>query len=421
MKELMTRMGFDRAVRVPGSKSLTHRALIAASLTAGTSTIHGAVLCEDTLHTLNALRNLGAKIERPGSCIVVQGNGGRHNSPQEGVRLELGNSGTSLRLLLSLASLGPGAFGFSGTPRLCERPVEGLLEALQSMGARIHYEGRRGFLPLRLESEGLRGGRIRLEGGTSSQYVSSLLMAAPCAVGQTEILVRGPMVSRPYIEMTVDVMKSFGVAVERPDERTFIVPAGERYRPCEYSVEGDASSASYFWAGAAVTRGRVVTKGVPSLDTRQGDVEFLHVLERMGCRVWRREDAVTVQGGPLRCVSVDMGDLPDMVPTLAAVALFARGTTEIRNVGHLRFKESDRLAAIANGWRRLGCRVEETPSGLKIPGGPRLKGACLDPMEDHRLAMSLAVVGLRVPGIRIRDHGCVVKSFPGFWRQWETP
>jgi 3-phosphoshikimate 1-carboxyvinyltransferase len=228
------------------------------------------------------------------------------------------------------------------------------------------------------------------------------------------------MVSGPYVDLTLEVMHRFGVEVRREGYRWFQVLPGPGYRPGTFQIEGDASSASYFWAAAAVTRGCVATENIRAASSRQGDLAFLDILERMGCTVKREDRRVIVQGKALVGLETDMSPLPDMVPTLAAVALFARGKTVIRNVPHLRYKESDRLHALKEQWTRLGARIEELPDGLIIEGLAPLQGALCDPHDDHRLAMSLAVVGLRVPGIRIQDEHCVAKSFPRFWEWWDS-
>lgn len=408
----------DADVHLPGSKSLTHRALIAAALAEGESAISGALSCEDTRLTARALERMGIGVSWYGEEIRILGKGGRIRPPTDGLPLDVGNSGTSLRLLLSVAALGRGAFTFTGSPRMHERPVGELAEPLRAMGAAVHCHGRPGYAPLTLHGGGIRGGSVHVRPKTSSQHLSSLLLAAPYARRNTDIRVSGRCVSRPYVDMTLRVMEAFGVRVERSGSGGFRVPAGAPYQAGRYTVEGDASTASYFWAAAAVTRGRVVTRNCFPRRSAQGDMRFLDILERMGCRVLRHPDRVEVIGGALRGVSVDMGDLPDMVPTLAAVALFARGRTVIRNVEHLRLKECDRLEAMTAELGRLGGRLKARDHGLLIEGAGRLQGARLDPRNDHRIAMSLAVVGLRVPGVRIQDPGCVGKSFPAFWSLW---
>jgi 3-phosphoshikimate 1-carboxyvinyltransferase len=261
------------------------------------------------------------------------------------------------------------------------------------------------------------GGRIGLDCGESSQYLSALLLIAPYTENGIEIeVVRGP-VSRPYIDMTLSVMERFGVAVAREGYTYFRVPGKTPYRPGSYRVEPDCSQAGYFWAAAAVTGSPVTVRGIP-LDSRQGDLRFLEILESMGCRVARRTAGITVTGGPLSAVDVDMGDIPDLVPTLAVVAAFARGTTVIRNVAHLRVKESDRLSAVSLELGKTGIEAETNDSGISIRGG-RPRGAVIDPHGDHRLAMSFAVCGLAAPGIFIENESCVEKSFPEFWKTLE--
>lgn len=420
MKPVRTKATLDSVVDIPGSKSITHRALIAAALADGESTLSGALSCEDTRLTARALERMGIRLHWQGDTVRILGAGGRIEPPSDGAGLFLGNSGTSFRLLLSTAALGCGPFSLSGTGRMCRRPVGELARALQGMGANILFPVRTGYPPVSLQARGLSGGRVMVSAQTSSQHLSSLLLAAPYAHRDTEIHVQGEAVSRPYVDLTVRVMEAFGVGVDHTGKPAFRVPAGTPYQPGARRIEGDASTASYFWAAAAITGGRVVTRNIFPFDTAQGDIRFLDILERMGCRVRRRTDSVEVQGGPLCGLSLDMGDLPDMVPTLAAVALFARGETRVRNIGHLRHKESDRLDAIAGAWQRLGGWVEKGETGLVIHGESPLHGEVVDSKNDHRIAMSLAVAGLRVPGIRIQDPGCVGKSFPAFWSIWDA-
>jgi 3-phosphoshikimate 1-carboxyvinyltransferase len=235
-----------------------------------------------------------------------------------------------------------------------------------------------------------------------------------------EIEIKGQLVSAPYVDLTLDVMEHFGVSVAREAYSYFKVPCHKKYRPCRFHVEGDLSSASYFWAAAAVTGGTVATENIHSNTSHQGDMRFLEILQKMRCYVKREPQKVTVSGRSLSGVDADMGTMPDMVPTLAAIALFAEGKTVIRNVAHLRFKESDRLTAVAMEWQRLGGHLEELPDGLIIHGGQKLVGTKVDSHDDHRLAMALAVIGLNVPGVEIKNPGSVIKSFPRFWDLWNT-
>jgi 3-phosphoshikimate 1-carboxyvinyltransferase len=419
MKEIKPRETLAASVSIPGSKSLSHRALIAASLATGESRITNLLECEDTSYTLKALQGLGIGIKNNNGITTIVGKGGRFPvSP--GIRtLFLGNSGTSLRLLLSTAALARGETILTGSPRLQERPVGELIKALGELGVQDISAFKENFAPVRIRSEGIKGGKTRLTGRESSQYLSSLLLAAPLAGAEVEIEVEESLVSRPYVDLTLEVMDRFGVGVQREGYRRFKVPAGPGYRPADYQVEGDASSASYFWAAAALTGGTVATENLFPKRSRQGDMAFLVLLEKMGARVRKESRRVIVKGRTLVGIEADMSAMPDMVPTLAVLALFAQGKTVIRNVAHLRHKESDRLQALREEWTRLGARIEERPDGLIIEGSAPLNGTLCDPHNDHRLAMSLAVIGLRVPGIRIRQAGCVKKSFPSFWEYWD--
>jgi len=419
MKEIKPISNINTIVRMPGSKSITHRALIAAALADGESLLRSFLRCEDTLYTLDALREMGVRIEPEGDDVRVAGTGGRSTGQSEKKEIFLGNSGTSYRLLLSIGALAGKEFTFAGTPRMYERPVRDLVSALNGLGADISYLDREGYPPVGIKTKVLKGGKVDLAGNISSQYISSLLLAGPYTTEGIEIRITGGLVSRPYVDLTLDVMKSFGIEATHEDYQRFVVAPGKKYIPRAFTIEGDVSSASYFWGAAAVTGGTVITENIYPMTTVQGDIGFLDVLEEMGCSVGRSGDNVIVKGGGLRGVETDMGSMPDVVPTLAAIALFAEGRTVIRNVHHLRYKESDRIKDTAQELRRIGGRIEELEDGLVIHGGDILSGADIDPHKDHRLAMSLAVAGLRVPGIRITDERCVDKSFPSFWEMWE--
>jgi len=420
MKTIEPKRSVHAALDLPGSKSMTHRALIAAALAEGPSLIEAPLFSEDTRYTLDALRFMGASVQPSGDDLAVAGINGGVALPSPEATLFLGNSGTSMRLLLSVAALGHGRLTLDGSERMRERPLAPLVEALRALGAAISYAGRPGCPPVRLEARGLDGGTVKIPAAESSQYLSSLLLAAPYARDTVEIEAVGPLLSRPYVDMTRFVMEAFGVRVESSGPQSFLVPKERRYHGRRFRIEADLSSASYFWAAAAVTGGSVTIRNVRPFETCQGDVGFLDLLEAMGCAVLKEPDAVTVQGGPLEGIEADMNGMPDMVPTLAAVAPFAEGRTTIRNVPHLRFKESDRLRSVTRAWRRLGAQVRELPDGLEIDGGKSLTGAVVDPENDHRLAMSLAVIGLRTPGVRILNEDCVQKSFPGFWTLFDA-
>jgi 3-phosphoshikimate 1-carboxyvinyltransferase len=330
----------------------------------------------------------------------------------------LGNSGTSYRLLLSTVALARGEYLLTGTPRMHARPIGELVEALSKLGVRASCKGKSDLPPVTVKAKGIRGGKVKIAGDKSSQYVSSLLLAGPYAEKYVEIEVIGTLVSRPYVDVTLDVMNMFGVSVNREGYRYFKVSGGQMYGPRKFKIDGDVSAASYFWAAAAVTKGTIRTENIHPYTTKQGDIGLLDMMEAMGCRIEKKAESVVVRGRALSGIEVDMGAMPDMVPTVAAMALFAKGRTSIRNVSHLRLKESNRLRAIATEWRRLGGRIEELADGLVIHGGSPLSGTVADSHDDHRIAMSLAVVGLRVPGIKIRGASCVNKSFPRFWDLW---
>jgi len=303
---------------------------------------------------------------------------------------------------------------------MLERPVGELVRALKNLGADASCIGMEGVPPVFVKARGIRGGKVVMDGGTSSQYISSLLLAAPYMDKGLEIEVKGELVSKGYVDLTTDVMARFGVDVVRDGYDYFQVPPSQGYGPRRLTIEGDVSSASYFWAAAAVTGGKVTTENICPFGTRQGDIGFLRILAEMGCKIEKNRHHVVVTGGRLSGIEIDMRTMPDLVPTLAAIALFAHGKTTIRNVPHLRFKESDRLKSITKELSRLGAHVVELPDGLIVHGDHKLKGAIINPHNDHRIAMSLAIVGLRLPGVKIEAETCVKKSFPHFWEVWDS-
>jgi 3-phosphoshikimate 1-carboxyvinyltransferase len=410
-------------IRVPGSKSITNRALVLAALCGKNEacTVTNCLRSEDTEVMLTALQALGFRVEIDWGEARVRIRSGRdHNRiPATEANLFVANSGTTMRFLTAMVCLGHGRFRLDGVPRMRERPIGDLLLALRHLGVRVTCEGAEGYPPVNVEADGLAGGRVRIKGDVSSQFLSGLLLAAPFARDDLEIDVEGPLVSRPYVEMTLRMMEEWGFVVLRDWEGPRFFIRG-RQPPAEgmvYRVEPDASAASYFFAAAAVTDGQV---GVRHLTTNslQGDVRFIDVLEQMGCTVTRKPGELVVLGKPLRGIDVDMNDISDTVMTLAAVACFAEGPTTIRNVAHIRHKETDRLAALATELRRVGAEVEEFADGLTITPRP-LHGAEIETYNDHRMAMSMALIGLRVPGIVIKNPGCVAKTYPHFFTDLE--
>jgi 3-phosphoshikimate 1-carboxyvinyltransferase len=411
----------EATVRVPGSKSITNRALVLAALgPAGEPcALRGALRSEDTEVMVRCLKALGFEVETDWerASIRVHRAPGTPRIPAANANLFVANSGTTMRFLTALVSLGDGRYRLDGVPRMRERPIEDLLAALRHLGVRAESERGNGCPPVIVHASGLRGGRAVIRGDVSSQFLSGLLMAAPAAESDVTICLDGPLVSVPYITMTVAMLRSWGFRVESRD-REFRIPGNQHPSSTSYSIEPDASAASYFWAAAAITGGRVTVPGL-NTNSMQGDVRFTDLLAMMGCRMSHSAEGITVEGAALRGVDVDMNDISDTVMTLAAVACFAQGPTTIRNVGHIRHKETDRLAALAAELRRLGAGVEEFADGLTITPRP-LQGAVVKTYNDHRMAMSLALVGLRVPGVIIEDPGCVAKTYPGFFLDLET-
>ena len=413
----------DATVTVPGSKSLTNRALLAAALAPGRSTLVGALDAEDTRIMAEARGQIGLDADLTDFSRRISLDGGAPAPRREPARLYVGNSGITARFLTAALSFIPGTWELFGKERIYSRPIGDLLAALRPLGARFEPLGAPDALPLRIVGQPLSGGEISVRGNISSQFLSALLMAAPLARGRVVIHVDGELVSRPYVEMTLAVMRSFGATVETPDARTFVVPDGAAYRPADYAIEPDASAASYFFALPAVAGGTVKVRGL-SKDSLQGDVAFADLLAQMGCGVEYEPDGIRVTrpvvgGRPAQLVGidVDMNDISDTVQTLSVVSLFAVTPTRIRNVAHIRGKETDRLAAVAAQLRKFGVRVDEYDEGLQIWPLPleRLTGARIETYDDHRMAMSFALAGLAVPGVVIEKTECTAKTYPRFF------
>ncbi len=408
------------SIRPPGSKSITNRALVCAALARGTTTLTGALDSQDTRVMVDGLATLGIGVEPDwkGATIVVRGAGG--SIPSSQATLDCAASGTTIRFLAAVCSLGDGAYRLDGTPRMRKRPIGDLLEALRALGVEASAESPGGCPPVAIRSGGMPGGATTVRGGTSSQFASALAMVAPCTPLGMAIDFEGRLVSLPYLEMTRRVMADFGAACNVDGPARWSIPAGH-YIGRDYAIEPDASAASYFLAAAAITGGSVRVDGL-SRRSMQGDVDFALALEAMGCGVhWHEDphtpaaDSVTVSGRASRGIDIDMNAISDTVPTLGVVALFADGPTTIRNVAHIRDKETDRIGDLGRELSRLGARIEERADGLTIHPAP-LSAAALATYDDHRMAMSLALAGLRVPGVRILDPRCTGKTFPGYWQ-----
>lgn len=405
---------------VPGSKSLTNRALAIAALAGGTSTLRGALVAEDREVMVQGLRQLGIEIEGDGETLLVHGQGGR--VPAARAELDLRLSGTAIRFLAAMCAVGHGTYRLDGNARMRERPIGDLLQALRALGASAESEAGNDCPPVWIRSEGLAGGEARIAGQRSSQYLSALLMVAPAARGPLAIEVEGELLSKPFVDMTVALMEWFGVSVTRDGYRRFDV-APARYAPRDLRVEGDAMAAGYYFAAAAVTGGRACVTNVQR-GGFQGDLRLVEVLEAMGCRVHDDIEGLTVEGPPSGVLTggcFDLNDMPDQAQTLAVCGLFADRPVEIRDVWNLRIKETDRLSALARELSRLGAHVSEHHDAITVhplPAPDARREVVIDTYNDHRMAMAFAVAGLRIPGLALADPGCVAKTYPGFFRDW---
>jgi 3-phosphoshikimate 1-carboxyvinyltransferase len=408
----------NATVTVPGSKSITNRALVLAALGGIHSCeLRGALQSEDTAVMLDALRVLGLEVvvddEDPTEIFISHPEQLEQAPATAG--LFVANSGTTIRFLTAMLGLLKGRYRLDGVPRMRERPIEELLDGMRQLGVDARSELGNECPPVVVNATGVMGGTAKIRGDRSSQFLSGLLMVGPFTPTETVIEIDGSLVSEPYVAMTLAMIEQFGYCVDvGPGHRYRFPPNQGRHYCGTYTIEPDASAASYFWAAAAITGGRVTVSGL-NRTSLQGDVRFVDVLQQMGCRVEECDAGITVHGGKLRGVDVDMNDISDTVMTLGAVACFAEGPTTIRNVGHIRHKETDRIAALATELRKLGAEVEEREDGLTLTPRP-LRGAAVDTYNDHRMAMSLALVGLKVPGVVIRNPGCVAKTYPGFWQ-----
>jgi 3-phosphoshikimate 1-carboxyvinyltransferase len=412
---------FRASIAPPGSKSLTNRALVIAALAEGDSTLSNVLFADDTEVMLDSLARLGYKldVDRQKGRVIVHGRGGR--VPKRKVSLACGNSGTTIRFLAALCTLGKGAYRLDGNERMRERPIGELVDLLTSLGAKIAYEAKKGYPPIEVTADGLAGGKTRFPAAYSSQYLSAALMAAAYATEDVIIELEPGQTSWPYVAMTIELMRQFGVHIlvalqhpgERPKElRVLRAP----YQPRDYTIEPDASNATYFMAAAAARPGASVT--IPGLGraSLQGDVGFGEVLEKMGAAMTLDEATVTVEGGEhLRGIDVDMSGMPDAAMTLAALSVLAHGPTTVRGLHTLRVKETDRLAALRTELGKLGAHVTIEDDTLRVEPPHEPHAAEIDTYDDHRMAMAFAVLGTRIPGITIRNAECVSKTYPRFF------
>ncbi len=406
----------DGEINLPGSKSLSNRALLLAALAKGTTKITNLLESDDTRHMLNALRTLGVEYtlsDDKTECTIV-GNAGPI-SAEISHELFLGNAGTAMRPLCAALCLGKGSYVLTGEPRMKERPIGHLIDALRQAGAKITYKENEGYPPLQIEADGLAGGEVAIDGAISSQFLTALLMAAPMAESDMTIVIIGELVSKPYIDITLHIMEEFGVEVVNDDYKTFTIKGRQTYQSVDtFMVEGDASSASYFLAAAAIKGGTVKVTGI-GRDSIQGDIQFVDVLELMGARVEWGDTYISVRKDTLRAIDMDFNHIPDAAMTIATMALFCDGTTTLRNIYNWRVKETDRLFAMATELRKVGAEVEEGEDYLKITAPTVLKHAAIDTYDDHRMAMCFSLLALDPVSVTINEPECTAKTFPTYF------
>ena len=416
MKEINPAGKIIATVECPASKSYTNRALLIAALAKGISTLRNPLFSDDTKYMRLALEQFGVSVKQENCAFVVSGTGGNIKCPRN--EISIGLAGTTMRFLTTFAALSPGTTQLTGEKRMLERPISDLLKALHQIGVNARSVKNNGCPPLEIPGGGIPGGEINLAGNNSSQYLTSILLSAPYFKNETTINIIGELTSKPYADITLDIMKTFGVDVECTDHSRFYIPADQTYHAMDYAIEADWSSASYFLAAAAITQGEVTLIGLNSKSV-QGDAGFLNVLEKMGCTIERSSEKIFIKGNPLRGININMNSMPDIVQTLAVTALFAKGETFISGISNLKIKETDRIGALKHELSRLGARVETGKDFLKIHPGIYVP-ADIETYDDHRMAMSLALAGLKIPGIRIKNPNCVEKSFPDFFDRFKA-
>lgn len=407
----------DGTVNLPGSKSVSNRALLLAALAKGTTRLTNLLDSDDVRHMLNALQALGVHFTLSADRTVceVEGQGGALKA-EGALELFLGNAGTAMRPLAAALCLGSNDIVLTGEPRMKERPIGHLVDALRQGGADVEYLEQEDYPPLRLKG-GFRGGEVAVDGSVSSQFLTALLMTAPLAENDTRIVIKGDLVSKPYIDITLNLMATFGVNVENEDYRAFHIRGQQQYQaPGDYLVEGDASSASYFLAAAAIKGGTVKVTGI-GRNSMQGDIRFADVLEKMGASVEWGDDFIACTRGDLNAIDLDMNHIPDAAMTIATAALFAKGTTVMRNIYNWRVKETDRLAAMAIELRKVGAEVEEGHDFIRITPPAQVKFAEIGTYNDHRMAMCFSLVALSSTPVTILDPKCTAKTFPDYFEQ----
>jgi 3-phosphoshikimate 1-carboxyvinyltransferase len=403
----------NAVVRVPGSKSLTNRTLLIAALASGTTRITNALFSDDSRYFARALKTLGfdVQLDEVNPEMTVTGLGGR--IPSKKAELFIGNAGTAARFLSAFLTLGHGEYILDGDPRMRERPIGDLIDSLQQLGAELKATGN--CPPVEIFAKGLPGGKAKIAGNISSQFLSALLMVSPYAKFPVEIEVTTELNSKPYVDMTIASMKDFGVEIEHHGYERFIIQPSSFSPLSSYSIESDASAASYFFAASAICGGTVRVENI-SRKSKQGDIAFLDILEQMGCIIQEGENFIEVTGAQdLPGIDVDMRDIPDTAQTLAVIAPFASSPIRVRGIASARLKETDRVHATCTELRRLGVRAEEYEDGMTIYPCDEIQPAYIQTYNDHRMAMAFSLIGLRAPGVTIENPACVSKTFPNYF------
>ena len=417
MKTIKKLKNLDVETAAPPSKAHTLRALIIGSLAKGTTIINNPLLGEDQLNVINCLKKLGVKIEQTADKITVEGSGGKYKPIES--ELNVGESGVGMNFLSAAANLSDKPIVITGSKRLMERPIGEVINGMRQLGCKIDYLDKEGFPPVKIYGGGIRGGQAVIKGSKTSQYFSAITISSPYAQMSVTLNCIDEMTEKPYFDISLQMMSEFGVNVVNKNYKQIIIPSGKKYSGREITVEGDYSSASFFFLAAAICKSKVTISGLRT-DTKQGDNAFLNLIEKMGCKVSQTKDKISVEGGELAAIEQDMSNIPDLMPPMAIAAAFAKGRSQLTNIGHLRLKECDRLAVMASELNKMGVSAECDENSLTIEGTRQAHGAKIDPHNDHRIAMSFAAAGLAVGQQIIENENCVAKSFPDFWERFEV-
>jgi len=407
----------DVTVEAPPAKAYTLRALIISSLSAGESTIYNPLLGRDQLNVIECLKRLGVEIKHQGRKVIVGGTGGRYSPIDD--KLDVGESGVGMNFLTSASCLSDKPVIITGAKRITERPILEVVNGLRQLGCKIEYMDKEGFPPIKVHGGGIKGGYAQIKGQKTSQYFSSITISSPNADNKVMLSCVDTMTEKPYFDISLQMMSEFGIEVENDNYKEIRIPNDKKYSAREITIEGDYSSASFFFLAGAICKTKVTITGL-NPDTKQGDKAFLTLMERMGCSVSDTDDGTCIQGRKLQAIEQDMSDLPDLVPPTVIAAAFADGTSRFTNIGHLRHKECDRLAVMASELNKMGVNAKCDENSLTIKGNPKIHGADIDPHNDHRIAMSFAVAGLVTGEQIVENEVCVAKSFPDFWEKFEV-